>query len=508
MQLWTLANPNAGSGTYVLSSWLFLRLIGLIYVAAFVSIGAQIKGLVGSKGILPARDFLLANQGRGPTRFLRMPTLCWWNASDGFLQFLCWSGAALSLLLVAGVAPIPVLILLWAFYLSLFNVCRIFFGYQWDILLLETGFLAAFIAPFELFPRFPPATAPPRISLWLLWWLLFRLMFSSGFAKLRSGDGTWRNLTALNHHYETQPLPTWTAWYVHQWPRWFHKLSVVVLFAIELVSPVLVFAPSPFSYVAGAAFVLLMLLIMSTGNYCFFNLLAIALSVLLFDDAVWLTLFGRFLTGVGFPATGPLSRGWPAWTIVPVALVVALLSAQVICRLLRSSARWPKPLERLIEWLEPFRLVNGYGLFSVMTTGRREIIVEGSNDGLDWRVYEFKWKPGDVNRRPRFVAPHQPRLDWQMWFAALSHYQSTVWFRSFLMRLLQGSPEVLALLEKNPFSDKPPRLIRAVFYDYRFADFAGRRATGAWWRRERRGSYSPVLSLRDGVGADGRSSGE
>jgi hypothetical protein len=496
MQHGELANPGVGSGNYVLSCWLFLRVLGVIYLAAFVSLATQIKGLVGGRGILPARGFLFAKQNWGPTRFLQIPTLAWWDASDGFLQFLCWGGAALAVLLVAGVAPVPVLIALWAFYLSLFSVCRIFLGYQWDILLLETGFLAIFVAPFDLLPGFPPTTAPSKVILGLLWWLAFRLMFSSGFVKLRSGDRNWRHLTALRHHYETQPLPTWTAWVLRQAPGWFHKGSAVLMFAIELVAPVFVFVPGPFSYWAGVTFVFLMLLIMLTGNYCFFNLLGIALSILLFDDACWWPLLKNVWPEVQFAATASISLGWPNWATIPLAVILALLSAEVICRLLRLQIRWPKPLEQLIQWLEPFRLVNGYGLFAVMTAERHEILVEGSNDGVNWLAYEFKWKPGEVNRRPRFVAPHQPRLDWQMWFAALGRYQSTPWLQRFLNRLLENSPDVLALLRSNPFPDKPPRFIRAVVYDYRFTDFAGKRATGAWWRREWRGLYSPVLSLR------------
>ena len=497
MQHWELANSNAGSGTYVLSAWLFLRVLGLIYLTAFVSLAAQIKGLIGSRGIQPARGFLQAKQNWGPTRFLQIPTLVWWNASDGFLQFLCWGGAALALLLVVGVAPIAVLLALWVFYLSLFSVCRIFLGYQWDILLLETGFLAVFVAPFELMPGFPETTAPSKVILWLLWWLVFRLMFSAGFAKLRSGDRNWRNFTALKYHYETQPLPTWTAWYMHQLPGWFHKLSVLVMFSVELIAPVFVFMPPPFSYVPGAAFVVLMLFILLTGNYGFFNLLGIALSILLFDDACWLPLFTILSPDIQFSAASSNAAGWPVWAIIPVVIIVALLSAEVIIgRLLRFKIRWPKPLEQLIEWLEPFRLVNGYGLFSVITTERPEIIVEGSDDGVHWLAYEFKWKPGEVNLQPRFVAPHQPRLDWQMWFAALNYYQNTPWFHQFLLRLLHNSPDVLALLTRNPFRDKPPLFVRALVYDYRFTDFAGRSAAGAWWRREQRGFYAPVLSLR------------
>jgi hypothetical protein len=494
-----------GSGTYILSGWLFLRLLGVIYLAAFVSLGCQVKGLVGSRGILPAADFLGAKQGWGPTRLLQIPTLCWWSAGDGFLRFLCGGGAALSLLLIAGVAPAPVLVLLWVFYLSLFNVCRVFLGYQWDILLLEVGFLAIFIAPFDLLPRFPPATEPSALVLGLFWWLSVRLMFSSGVVKLRSGDRTWRNLTALHYHYETQPLPTWTAWYWHQMPGWFHKGSVVLMFVIELGAPMLVLGPLPFRHLAGAGIVLLMLLIMATGNYCFFNLQGIALAILLFDDAVWLPLLGTLVPGVTWAASGSggttAAPCWPLWITAPVALIILVLSVEVMARLFRLPTRWPKPVEQFISGLEPFRLVNGYGLFAVMTIERPEIIVEGSRDGVNWLAYEFKWKPGDVRRRPRYVAPHQPRLDWQMWFAALGYYQGTPWFGRFLDALLRGSPDVLALLDGNPFADEPPRYVRAVIYDYRFTDFALRRATGAWWRRERRGFYSPTLSSRAGPGA-------
>jgi len=489
---WEGASRTASEPTYVLAGWLFLRVLGLIYFVAFASLATQIKGLVGSKGILPATDFLASRSRWGVQRFYRIPTLCWFNSSDGSLLFLSWTGATLSLLLVADIAPALVLGVLWLFYLSLFAVGRIFLGYQWDILLLETGFLAIFLAPFELTPHFPPASAPPVIIRWLFWWLLFRLMFSSGMVKLRSADPAWRKLTALCHHYETQPLPTPLAWYAHHLPRWFHKFSAAMMFLIELFVPFLIIAPPPLRHLAAFVFMLFMALIQLTGNYCFFNLLGIALSILLLDDTLLQPAVRFFFPGLQLQITNPPVFG--EWIFAPVAVLILLLSLLPMLRLLRFEMDWPKPLAVLWEFFDPFRLVNSYGLFSVMTTQRPEIIVEGSLDGVSWLPYEFKWKPGDPKRAPRFVAPHQPRLDWQVWFAALGFYPNNPWFWRFLVRLLEGSPAVLSLLRSNPFPDAPPNFVRAVLYDYRFTDSEQRRATKAWWLRERRGAYSPVIN--------------
>ncbi len=483
-----------GCPTYLLASWLFLRLLGLIYLFAFVSLATQIKGLAGSRGILPAAEHLQSWPQSGLRRFYRVPTLCWWNCSDGFLVSLSWSGAVLAILLAVGVGPLPVLALLWIFYLSLFKVCRAFLGYQWDVLLLETGFLAIFLAPLEMAPRWPPVTEPPVIVRWLFWWLLFRLMFSSGLIKLRSGDRTWRNLTALRHHYETQPLPTAAAWQMHQLPARFHQFSAVFMFVVELFAPFLLLGPPSCRHLAAILFITLMALIQISGNYCFFNLLGIALSILLLDDQalvpVWDRIFGCDPLATLVTEEGPR---FPDWVYLPLAGLVLMLSIELIGRLARFDFHWPGQLGRWSDLLEPFQLVNSYGLFAVITTQRPEIIVEGSYDGVIWQAYEFKWKPGEPKRAPRFVAPHQPRLDWQMWFAALGYYHNHPWFGRFLERLLEGSAPVLALLQNNPFAERPPKYVRAIVYDYRFTTRAQRRATGAWWQRERRGVYCPTI---------------
>ncbi len=466
----------------------------------------QIVGLVGSDGILPADVAMQSMRQLADThhvglgRYHLVPTLCWFSTSDRFLQFQCGAGAALAVLLIFGVAPAPCLFLLWLVYLSLATVCREFLAFQWDNLLLETGFLAIFLAPLQLWPRASRAAPPSRLVLWLLRWLLFKLMFQSGCVKLLSGDPTWRNLTALTYHYETQPLPTWIGWYAHQLPVWVQKISTATMFGIELFLPFLVFAPRRLRQVACVAFVSFQTLILLTGNYCFFNLLTIALCLLLLDDAALKAAWPwRSREAVALaPEPSPRSPWrWPIQVTMPVACVAVVSALMQFSAMFRLPVLWPRPVVGVYAWLSPFRSFNSYGLFAVMTTSRPEISIEGSRDGVTWLPYEFKYKPGDVKRRPGFAEPHQPRLDWQMWFAALGKYQRNPWLMSFCRRLLEGSRPVLALLKRNPFPEAPPRYIRAVVYDYRFTDLATRRRTGAWWRRQERGFYLPPLLLPD-----------
>lgn len=515
--------------TYSLVRWVFLRLMGIIYLTAFVSLGTQILGLVGSHGISPAGEYMELARSHfdqdpsGMERHHALPTLCWFSASDGFLRFLCGAGAVLSILLISNLAPAICLFLLWLIYLSLTSVCGVFLGFQWDALLLETGFLAIFFAPLQIFSWPATASPPSRTILWLLRWLLFRLMFESGAVKLLSGDASWRNLTALNFHYETQPLPTWIGWYAHQLPAGVQTACVFIMFVIELAAPFLIFAPRRLRFFGCWLLVLLQVVILLTGNYCFFNLLTIALCVLLLDDAYlarliparWRNRFvpeqTRFFTDkiaslesapnskdkalseIKVPPTPILTtavrrRRWSGWLTAPLATVIMLVSLTQLFGTLSANRSWPAPLVALEEWISPYRSVNSYGLFAVMTTSRREIIIEGSNDGQNWLPYEFKYKPGDPKRRPQFVAPHQPRLDWQMWFAALGTYRGNPWLVNFCVCLLQGSPEVLGLMGHNPFPNAPPRYIRAMAYEYHFSNFQERRAEGIWWRREWKGN--------------------
>ena len=477
--------------TCQLSRWLFLRAIGCIYLIAFLSLWGQIHGLIGSGGILPADQYLTAvRQQVGTAGYYFVPTLFWLNPSDLFLHILCAGGVVLSLVLIAGFFPPFSLAGLWIFYLSLVSIGQVFLSFQWDVLLLEAGLLAVFFAPLHVRDTRSRTSQPSIAFLWLLRWLLFRLMFASGFVKLAS-DEVWRNLTALNFHYETQPLPTAIGWYIHQLPEWFHKISVIGMFAIELVVPFLIFAPRRLRTIGCLGLVGLQILIILTGNYCFFNLLTIALCILLIDDVTWKGLLPkRFILTIR-SGIQPVHR-YRRVGLAVVAILFFLLSGIRFSGQLFREARLPD-----VTWITPFRSVNTYGLFADMTESRPEIIVEGSNDRITWKTYEFRWKPGDPTKAPKWVAPHQPRLDWQMWFAALQgDYQRTHWFLNFMGALLQGNPTVLKLLAENSFPNKPPRYVRATLYDYRFTELATKRSEGTWWEREWKRIYCPAISLR------------
>lgn len=485
--------------TFFLTRWLFLRLLGVIYLVAFLSLWTQIDGLIGSGGILPAERYLNAVRDQvGLERYLTFPTLCWLGDTNAFLHFLCGGGVFLSLLLIIGVTPTIALIGLWVFYLSLATVGQSFLSFQWDALLLETGFLAIFFAPLRILPSFSREAAPSSVVLWLLRWLLFRLMFASGVVKLMSGDPTWSSLTALNFHYETQPLPTSLGWYAHHLPEWFQKFSVAGMFGIEIVVPFLIFAPRRPRFLGAIVLAALQLLIAVTGNYCFFNLLTIALCILLLDDAMLRRcLPTRIAMELALPSTIDVAKKWKRLAIGALAAFILLLSGIRMTGTFFWRDGFPPVAQGVLKWVAPFRVVNSYGLFTVMTTSRPEIGVEGSGDGRTWKEYKFKWKPDELNQAPRWVAPHQPRLDWQMWFAALrGNCQNVPWFVNFAIRLLQGSPDVIELLEKNPFPETPPRYVRAVLYDYRFTDLRTKRKDGLWWSRERRGLYCRPIELR------------
>jgi predicted DCC family thiol-disulfide oxidoreductase YuxK len=481
----------------------FLRSLGGIYLIAFLSLWTQVDGLIGEHGILPIAEYLPAvrEQIGGTAPFL-LPTLCWLNSSDAFLHFLCGAGAVISILLIAGFLPVISLVLLFVFYLSLTIAGQTFLSFQWDILLLEAGFLAIFFAPVRWRTNGRRDAPISRVGHFLLKLLLFKLMLMSGVVKLTSGDDSWWNLTALDYHYWTQPLPTTIGWWADQSPEWFRKFSTYFVLVVESVVPFFIWAPRRLRQTACALLILLQILIGLTGNYCFFNLLTIALCLLLIDDCRWRSPPTSEVGTARCAVHGPRSaRALPerlaivsAWAVFVVTLPV---NAMLIFSAFEPRTSWPRPIAALGEFVEPFRIVNGYGLFRVMTKSRPEIILEGSADGINWLPYEFKWKPGDVNQPPHWVAPHQPRLDWQMWFAALGTYRQNPWFVGLTRQLLTNNPDVTRLLAHNPFPNKPPLIVRSIIYDYHFTSWSEHREAGAWWKREQRGEYLPPVSLKD-----------
>jgi hypothetical protein len=396
---------------------------------------------------------------------------------------LAWVGVGLAgVLFVGGLRRWLrwVLLALYVLYLSFNMAGQEFLSFQWDSLLLEAGFLAIF---------FGRSVSGARTIAWLYRCLVFRLYFLSGYVKLGSHDPAWASFNALKFHYHTQPLPNVIAWYADKLPDWFQRSSTASILGIELFVPFLIFTPRRWRMAGAFALLALQTLIFLTGNYTFFNLLTMALTLFLFDDQAlgWL---GKLAAGEPECSASKRIR------MVRAMLVAALLGLGIARLAQTIEGSIPEPLETMTRVFSPFQIVNSYGLFAVMTTTRPEIVIEGSDDGENWLPYEFPYKPGNLYRAPGWIEPFQPRLDWQMWFAALGDYQSNPWFPALMLRLLEGSPEVLGLLENNPFPTHPPRLIRAELFEYSFTGNDIRNQSGAWWKRVPRGLYMPPVGLK------------
>jgi predicted DCC family thiol-disulfide oxidoreductase YuxK len=478
-----LWGPALEAERYALVSWVFLRLFGAIYLAAFASLAVQIRGLVGQAGILPATDYLAAAAtALGGAAYYSVPTLFWLNASDGAFVAGTLVGLVLAVLVILDWWTRPALVGLFALYLSYVCAGQDFFSFQWDLLLLEAGFLAIFL------------TGGSRIVVWLYRWLVFRYLFLAGAVKVLSHDPTWRNGTALEYHFWTQPLPTPLAWYAAQLPSWLLAGATATTLAVELGSVFLIFLPRRPRALAACCVLLFQTLILMTGNYNFFNLLTMLLCIFLLDDAALRRVLPRRIEVLA-QARSPA----PGRAATVLATAVALIVVPVGCDWIwRAFTRAPLPVVGVLtRVVAPLMIVNPYGLFAIMTTTRPEIVIEGSVDGHAWREYVFRYKPGPLARAPPWNIPHQPRLDWQMWFAALGGAEANPWFQNLLLRLLEGSPAVLALFESNPFPDRPPQVVRATLYDYRFASPQVRAATGDWWVRRVDGLYFPETRLSD-----------
>ena len=479
---------------------MFSRLLGLVYLIAFGSLAVQLTGLVGEHGILPIGEFLRrAHEAYGTEAYRLFPTLLWLSPTDTLLNALCWSGIAVSVLLLFGIVPIASALMAWLLYLSLTVGGQVFLQFQWDALLLEAGLLAVLCAPPVWRSHWRSDPDAPLIARWVLWGLAFKVTFLSGATKILSGDPTWANLTALEYHYETQPLPMWTSWFMYQLPPSFHVGSAAGMFVIELIAPWTALLPPRWKRTRLAGCVLMIALqlgIAATGNYGFFNLLTIVLYLALLD-------VGQVPPSPATVRGGPARRNRPAgpagWRIVAngIAACIAVLSFMTFFREI-DVTRGHAPVAdhlwspRLLAWVEPLNSVNGYGLFRVMTTERPEIVIEVSDDGVVWKEQEFRWKAGNLKQRPRIAQPHMPRLDWQMWFAALDPSSGQQWLRPMLDRLLAGEPTVMRLLGPNPLNG-PPRFVRLAYYQYHFTSRQERAESGAWWKREFRGYLTDAI---------------
>ncbi|MCX4186471.1 lipase maturation factor family protein [Methylophaga sp. OBS4] len=469
---------------YQLTANLFLRLLAVIYFIAFASLFGQMAGLVGPDGILPFDRVLeRAYQQDGWQAWLTLPNLFWFNASDLALQSAAVAGCIFSVLLFLGRLEQLATIALFVLYLSLFHAGQLFLSFQWDSLLLEAGFLAIFLI-----------SGPSLLLILLYEWLLFRFRFMSGLAKLLSDDPSWASFTALHHYFETQPLPHIGSWYAHYLPHWLHQFGVGFTLFTELLVPFLIFMPRPYRIAAALITILMQLLLIATSNHAYVNLLVILLCVLLLDDRIISRLLPRKLLqwiNKGSREPGLLKSGL---ALISGLLIVFVSTTAFYMYATRSLL--PEPIIKIDDSVQLWGIGHIYHVFPTMQTTRQELLIQGSDDGQNWRDYEFKFKPGKVNRQPAFIVPYHPRLDWMMWFVPSQSGRQLYWFREFQSQLRKGSPQVLSLLKNNPFPVKPPRFLRVQAYDYRFTTAEQRKQSGDWWRREYLGLFPYVAPRR------------
>ena len=482
--------------TYWLTRFLILRLLGAIYAVAFLVAINQIVPLIGANGLLPVGLFLervsdaLGSSGAG---FARLPSIFWFFHSDASLLTIAWIGFVLSCVVIAGFANAPLLAVLWFLYMSFVHVGQDWYGYGWEIQLLETGFLAIFLCPLLDMRPFPKR-APPTPVIGLFRWLTFRIMLGAGMIKIR-GDDVWRNGTALYYHFETQPLPGPLSRWFHFLPRVFLKMGVWYNFLAELVAPWFIFWPRLARHIAGSVIVFLQITLVLSGNLSFLNWLTILPALACFDDGFWSKILPRSLVRRAESAAANAEPSRPmlatAWT---VTVVIALLSIQPVFNIL-------SPRQIMNTSFDPLDLVNTYGAFGSVGRERLNVVFEGTMDDIpgdnaNWKAYPYKGLPAALDKRPPQIAPYQLRLDWQMWFAAMSSPEEYPWTLNLISKLLHNDPGAVGLFTDNPFPVKPPRWIRAILYRYSFAQPGN--PDGLWWNRERIGdTWLPAVSADD-----------
>lgn len=510
------AEKTAPADGWRVVRWLLPRGVALCYAVAFWSWAVQCEGLVGGQGILPAQQLVQAvaeAESREGRFFIReFPSLFRFGCSDVMLKGVGWTGVVVAIMVMAGVLQGPGLVLLWISYRSVMAVGQIFMGYQWDALLLEAGLLVLFLVPWKGWRSDRVLKNPPRGSVFLLHWLVFRLMLLSGAVKFWGGDTVWEDGTALWYHFETQPIPTALGWWAHQLPKQVLVWGCWGMYGVELVLPFVMWCGRWGRLIACVGYVGLMIGVALTGNYTFFNLLTAILSLSLLQDRWWPQWIRRRLMGETEVAVSPArSRNWLMPALAALIVAASLVSADGFLqgRIRGYTVHVPEGIATFCgKWIDPWQCINSYGLFQDMTEERLEVAVEVSEDGGTFYPLPFRWKADDEKERPRFVAPYQPRLDWQMWFAAL--YPGYLpqrdagggpmqWFGAFLQALIEGREPVWDLVDEKESLVRRDHIIaaRATLWRYRFTSPEERRETGQWWKREYRGSFSPTFRKPD-----------
>lgn len=465
---------------YWLTRLLLERSMGVICLIAFLVALNQFRPLLGERGLLPVPLFIKQ------VPFRESPSLFYFFPRDITFTAAAWIGIVLSCVVVTGISSryswlsAAVWLAIYLIYLSFVNVGQTFYAFGWESILLEACFFCMFLGGSR--------TVPQAVPIWLFRWLLFRIMFGAGLIKLR-GDSCWRDLTCLNYHYETQPMPNPFSWFLHWGPQWTKSGGVLFNHFAELIVPFFYFLPQPFAGIAGLITIVFQFTILISGNLSWLNWLTLFLA--------FSTLDAKFLSAVLPLRTPVMHTPSPIfqWINYGLLAIVALLSIPVVINML--SAR-----QIMNTSFNSLHLVGTYGAFGSITRPRYEVIVEGTDDAVvtsstKWREYEFKGKPGNVKYRAPQIAPYHLRLDWLMWFAAMSSYQEYPWFVNLVAKLLEGDRDVINLLRNNPFPNAPPRYIRAELYEYHFTTPEERKQTGAWWKRTLTGPYFPTVSLQN-----------
>jgi len=478
---------KADKTEYILTSFILLRFLGFVYFFAFLSLAIQVIPLLGENGLLPAKNFLSTFRFETkPEAFWNLPSIFWFYLSDNFMLILAWLGVILSLILLIGYANGILMLSLWFIYMSFVHIGQVFYGYGWEIQLLETGFLAVFLCPF-LDPR--PFAKPPKLVIWLYRWLAFRIYLGAGLIKIR-GDDCWKDLTCLYYHYETQPIPNPLSRYFHFMPKFIHNLGVLWNHFIELIVPFFVFYPKFLRYTAGILLISFQFILILSGNLSFLNWITIVPCIACFDDNFFKKILPKWIVKKSEIAVHKDLGKFYSIASVILLVIVGWLSIPVVQNLLSSHQYMNTSFDR-------WDFVNTYGAFGSVGKERYELIIEGTTDEIitsktEWKEYEFIGKPGNIYKTPSIIAPYQPRIDWQIWFAAMQRPEHNPWLLHMIWKFLRNDENALSLIAYNPFPDNSPKYIRVEFYRYKFAKLGNE--DRKIWEREYIGQWLPPLS--------------